>query len=104
MSEEFAGSPDLWISAMPSDQGPEGNLQMWSDAEDILDGLCKMFEGPRVGGVNTDGVTVALVDAYNRCIEERRRATDLLELHKVWESRSVGGIPEPDSPIRPPER
>lgn len=98
--ERFAGSPELWISALPTDQGPEGNLQMWSDAEDILDGLCKMFEGPRVGGVNTDGVTVALVDAYNRCLEERRRAEDLCKLRNAWESRRISGVAEPESPVR----
>jgi hypothetical protein len=29
---------------MPQDRGPEGNLKLWRDAEDVLDGLCKMYE------------------------------------------------------------
>jgi hypothetical protein len=30
------------------------------------------------------------VDAYNRCIEERGRSEDLLELHEKWSNRRIG--------------
>lgn len=43
----------------------------------------------------------ALVDAYNRCIEERRRAEDLLKLHERWSERPVGGVVEPEPVIVP---
>ena len=42
-----------------------------------------------------NAVTVALANAYNRCIEERRRAKDLLELRKRWDERPIGGVAEP---------
>jgi hypothetical protein len=97
--ERFTGSPDLWLTSLPSDRGPEGNVELWADAEAILDGLCDLFDGPRKG-LETEGAHVALVDAYNRCVEERRRCEDLLKLHKAWESRRVGGVVEPESPVK----
>ncbi len=30
------GSGELWISSMPQDRGPEGNLKLWRDAEDAV--------------------------------------------------------------------
>jgi len=68
---------------------------MWSDAEDLLDGFCKMAESGR-----NDALILALSDAYNRAIEERRRAEDLLKLRKVWESRRIGGVVEAESAVR----
>ena len=46
-----------------------------------------------------EGALCALTDAYNRCIEERRRAEDLLKLHNHWSQRPVGGVAEPESPV-----
>ena len=71
---------------------------MWQEAEDYLDYLCGTSERR-----DNEGVQTALVDAYNRCIEERRRAEDLLKLHKVWRSRRIGGVVEPESAVRAPE-
>jgi len=69
------GSEELWISSMPQDRRPEGNLKLWRDAEDVLDGLCKMYEfgDTERGGIEHEDVHQALVDVYNRAIEERRR-------------------------------
>jgi hypothetical protein len=91
------GSGELWISSMPQDRGPEGNLKLWRDTEDVLDGLCKMYEfgDTERGGIEYEGVHQALVDVYNRAIEERRRCEDLLRLHRKWEGRRVGGVMEP---------
>ncbi len=100
MSEErFAGSPDLWLTSLPLDRGPEKNLELWVMAESMLDGMCKPFE---YGPDHFEAVHTALVDAYNRCIEERRRAEDLLRLHQAWRERGIGGVVEPESPVRPP--
>lgn len=84
---------------MPKDRGPEGNLKLWRDAEAVLDSLCDMYElegASERGGIEYEGVYCALVDAYNRAIEERRRAEDLLRLHEKWEGRPVGGVIEPE--------
>ena len=94
----FAGHEDLWIAAMPPDQGPEGNLELWKEAEEYLDFLCSKVEARGDGG---DGALCALVDAYNRCIEERRRAQDLLKLRQRWAERRVGGVAEPEPIIVP---
>lgn len=90
-----AGHDELWVSAPPSDRGPEGNLRMWAEAEGILDGMCSKVEDE--GAAANEAVLCALVDAYNRCIEERRRAKDLLELHQKWSRRRIGGVREPAS-------
>jgi hypothetical protein len=92
-----AGHPELWTTGvtLPEDIGPLDNLQLWQDAEDYLDHLCQMHEAKSNGAILT-----ALVDAYNRCIEERRRAEDLLKLHEKWGERRIGGVVEPDSPVR----
>lgn len=66
---------------------------MWGEAEKILDDLCR--EAEEQGQAYNEGALCALVDAYNRCIEERRHAADLLELHRKWASRPIGGVAEP---------
>ena len=82
-------------STLPSDLGPEGNVAMWLEAEEHLEQLCEVHEeNPN------EAVQAALVDACNRCIEERRRAQDLLLLRKRWSERRIGGVTEPESPIR----
>ncbi len=68
---------------------------MWAEAEDYLDSLCKKHETD-----DNECILQALVDTYNRCIEERRRAEDLLKLHKKWAGRRIGGVVEPESPVR----
>ncbi|MDP9440027.1 MAG: hypothetical protein M3P49_15020 [Actinomycetota bacterium] len=92
-----SGHSELWQagSTLPADRGPEGNVKMWAEAEEELDHLCDMHErGPN------EAILCALTDTYNRCIEERRRAQDLLELRKRWRERRIGGVVEPEGPIR----
>lgn len=92
-----SGHRELWEagSTLPADRGPEGNLKMWQEAEEELDHLCDMHErNPN------EAILVALTDTYNRAIEERRRAEDLLELHKRWRERPIGGVIEPESVFR----
>ncbi len=94
---QLAAHPELWeaSSIHLESRGPEADLKMWSDCEDMLDGFCKMAEaGPN------EALVLALADAYNRAIEERRRAEDLLKLRKVWESRRIWGVQEPESAVR----
>lgn len=93
-----AGHPELWVSSLPSDRGPAANLKLWKEAEEYLDYLCQKTETK--GSEGGEGAHSALVDAYTRCIEERRRAEDLLKLHKKWSERRIGGVEEPESPIR----
>jgi hypothetical protein len=64
---------------------------MWTEAESYLDHLCNLAESHQ-----NEAVFVALSDAYNRCIEERRRAVDLLHLHEKWSKRQIGGVVEPE--------
>ncbi len=90
MGAKTSGHEELWITSLPADHGPEGNYQMWLDAETMLEGL---KDGAQAFG--NEAVVCALVDAYNRCIEERRRARDLLELHRKWSERRIGGVEEP---------
>ena len=89
-----SGHPELWeaVSVLPSDLGPEGNVGMWREAEELLDNLCQAHQE-----YPNEAVQTALVDAYNRCIEERRRARDLRER---WSERRVGGVAGPESPVR----
>ena len=97
-----SGHPELWLNdqTLPEDRGPEGNLEMWADAEEYLDSLGRRAEHRDSPG--GEAALVALTDAYNRCIEERRRAEDLLRLHKAWRERRVGGVVDPGSPVRGP--
>jgi hypothetical protein len=92
-----SGHLELWRagSTLPADRGPEGNIAMWREAEAELNFICEMHERSP-----NEALTVALVDAYNRCIEERRRAEELLELHKRWRERGIGGVTEPESMFR----
>ncbi len=46
---------------------------------------------------------VGLADVYNRCVEERRRAEELLKLRERWSERRIGGVAEPEDPVRGPE-
>ncbi len=99
--ETTAGHPELWRAGatLPADRGPEGNLKMWEEAEEYLDYLAHKAEhGDAAGG---EGAYIALVDAHNRCIEERRRAEDLLKLHARWAERRIGGVTEPEPVIVP---
>ena len=97
-----SGHPELWLDGrtLPEDRGPEGNLEMWEEAEEYLDYLAHRAEHRDSPG--GEAALVALTDAYNRCIEERRRAEDLLRLHKAWRERRVGGVVDPGSPVRGP--
>ena len=97
----LAGYPELWETSLPADRGPEGNLEMWREAERYLGGLCRTTEPMDAPG--GESAHCALVDAWNRCIEERRRAEDLLRLHEAWRARRVGGVIEPESPVRGPK-
>ncbi len=92
-SSELAGHPELWVTSIPESRGPEEDLKMWEEAEAILDKLCAEAEAE--GEDYNGGALCALVDAYNRCIEERRRARDLLQLRERWSERRVGGVHEP---------
>ncbi len=97
--ERTSGHEELWVtSTLPPDQGPEGNLKMWREAEMFFDHLCNLWEKH-----HNEAVIVGLADVYNRCVEERRRAEDLLELRERWSERRVGGVAEPESPVRGPE-
>lgn len=95
-SGPLAGHPELWeaVSMVPESRGPEADLQMWLEAEDYLNHLCDNNERSQ-----NDAVVTALTDCYNRCVEERRRAEDLLKLREVWRSRGIGGVEEPPSPF-----
>ncbi len=98
--ERTSGHEELWVtSTLPPDQGPEGNVRMWLEAEGYLEHLAHMSDHQ-----DNEAVTVALVDAYNRCIEERRRAEDLLKLHERWAERRIGGVTEPEPVIAPKGR
>jgi hypothetical protein len=92
-----SGHRELWQAGfvLPADRGPEGNVKMWAEAEEELGHLCDMHERDP-----NEAILVALTDAYNRCIEERRRAQDLLDLRKRWRERGIGGVVEPESPVR----
>ena len=89
------GHPELWIPDPPPDRGPEGNVEMWAEAESYLEHLANVSDRQ-----DNEAITVALVDAYNRCVEERRRAEDLLALRKRWAERRIGGVVTPQSPVR----
>ncbi len=99
-----AAHPELWRegTALPAYRGPEGNLEMWEEAEEYLGALAQMAQSTHAPG--GEGANVALVDAHNRCIEERRRAEDLLKLREAWAERRVGGVVEPESLIAPKPR
>ncbi len=88
-----AGHPELWrgVGTLPENKGPEENYLMWEEAEGFLEYLCDVHEGHK-----NEAVLTALTDAYNRCIEERRRAMDLLKLRERWARRRIGGVEEPD--------
>ena len=97
---QLAAHPELWgaTSIRVESRGPEVDLKMWEEAENILDTLCYQHEH----SLANDAVQMALVDTYNRCVEERRRAEELLKLRKVWASRRIGGVEEPKSVIAEP--
>ena len=92
-----SGHPELWqaVSVLPADLGPQDNVAMWREAEELLDNLCTMHQEHA-----NEAVLTALADCYNRCIEERRRAEDLLLLRKRWNERRIGGVVEPESAVR----
>lgn len=95
MEERTTGSWDLWEVSLPADRGPEENLRLWQVAEEMLDGLAHSYEALAARDGSCEGAQVALTDAYNRCVEERRRCEDLLHLHEKWSQRRVGGVIEP---------
>ena len=82
---------------LPARRGPEGNLKLWKGAEKVLDRMC--VEAEEKGVEFNEAALQALVDAYNRAVEERRRAEDLLKLHNHWSMRPIGGVSEPESPV-----
>ena len=92
-----SGHRELWeaVSVLPADLGPEDNVAMRREAEELLDYLCTMHQEHA-----NEAVLTALADCYNRCVEERRRAQDLLELHERWGKRRIGGVAEPGNPVR----
>jgi hypothetical protein len=69
------GHPELWIPDPPVSKGPEADYRMWHEAESYLEHLANLSDHQP-----NEAITVALTDAYNRCIEERRRAGDLMAL------------------------
>lgn len=70
---------------------------MWHEAEEILDDIrTKVEEDPD----NNEAVLCALVAVYNRVMEERRRAEDLLKLHEKWSKRRISGFHELSGPVR----
>ncbi len=89
-NRRLAGSPELWITDVPESRGPEADRAMWEEAEAFFDKLYSVHEAHE-----NDGVITALGDVYNRCIEERRRAGDLMALHDKWSRRQIGGVEEP---------
>lgn len=89
------GHEELWVVDPPPDQGPEGDVEKWREAELFFDHLYNLHEGHK-----NEVVIVGLGDVYTRCVEERRRAGDLLKLHKRWGERRIGGVEEPESPVR----
>lgn len=56
---------------------------MWEEAEHYLEHPCDHPDAQR----GDDAIAVALADAYDRCIEERRRAQEIDELRKRWRRR-----------------
>ncbi len=85
-----AGHQELWIPDPPESKGPEADYRMWQEAEGYLEHLANLSDHQP-----NAAITVALTDAYNRCIEERRRAGDLMALHDKWSRRRIGGVVEP---------
>ncbi len=100
--EPLGGHPELWEagSSLPADRGPEGNLKMWRMAEEHLDRFATKAEHADAPG--GEAAYTALVDARNRSVNERRRAEDLLKLHRRWSGRRIGAVREP-SPVIAPE-
>lgn len=94
-NRRLAGSPELWITDVPESRGAEADYAMWEEAEAFFDKLYSVHEAHA-----NDAVITALGDVYNRCIEERRRAGDLMALHDKWSRRRIGGVEEPESAVR----
>ncbi len=90
-NRRLAGSPELWIPDVPESRGAEADYGMWREAEGYLEHLANLADHQP-----NDAINVALTDAYNRCIEERRRAGDLMALHDKWSRRRIGGVTEPE--------
>ena len=95
---QLAEYPKALVSTLPSDRGPEGNLKMWEEAEEYLDLLCRRTEYGSAEG--SEGTHMVLIDADNRCTEERRRAEVLMRLCERRTNRRIGGVGEPESPVR----
>ncbi|CAA9458772.1 MAG: hypothetical protein AVDCRST_MAG58-2011 [uncultured Rubrobacteraceae bacterium] len=93
--ERPGGHHELWIPDPPESRGPEADYRMWQEAESYIEHLMNVSDG-----LPNEGITVALCDCYNRCIEERRRAGDLMALHHKWSLRRIGGVEEPESAVR----
>ena len=72
---------------------------MWSGAEGYLEPLMDRADRER-----SEAIDVALADAYDRRVEERRRAEDLLKLRERRSERRIGGVVEPESVIAPKGR
>lgn len=85
-----AGHEELWVVDPPESRGPEADYRMWQEAESYVEHLMDMADAQQ-----NNAIAVALADCYNRCIEERRRAGDLMALHDKWSRRRIGGVEEP---------
>ena len=70
---------DLWCCEKVFDYGPEKNLEVWSGAAVVLQGLAEMGDA-----LGNDGVVVALTDAMSRAKEEARRAASEVRMRREW--------------------
>ena len=66
---------------------------MWEEVEEYQGTLAQMGQLSNAPG--GEGALCALVDAHNRCIEEMRRAKNLLKRREKWAARPIGGVAEP---------
>src|SRR4051812_47117995 len=70
-----SGSDDLW--GVEFDYGPERNLELWIQAQKMLDHLVYMANES-----HNDGLVVALGEAYTRASEQVKRSEEELEMHR----------------------
>ncbi len=77
---------DLWRCEKVFDYGPEKNLEVWSNAARVLEGLAEMGDA-----LGNDGVVVALTDAMIRAKEEVKRARSEVQMRREWAERQPTG-------------
>lgn len=82
-----AGHPELWrgASTLPETKGLLADLKMWEEAESHLESMLELADHQP-----NPAVILALTDSYNRLVEERRRAEELLGLREKWARRPIG--------------